>query len=160
MAGSETASPSVCIWVRTAIDWADEAALPARLEPAFPPKLELWNETFSIPYHRFRHEVCEIARLNLSRVAGATVRPWEEIPDGAIVLPVDDDWFAPDIVERLTPRLDTAAIAKRRLLGKYARYRRLYDDRALGGAEWAKPYVERMAALMAELGLRGVRVVR
>ena len=108
-----TAGP-VFIWVRTSIDWSDEAAVPSLVRPDFLPKLELWNATFSLPYGRFRHEVCEIARLNLSRVEGASVREWDEIPDGALVLPVDDDdWFAPDIVDTLAAHHDADAIAYR-----------------------------------------------
>ena len=110
MAGTETAAPSVFIWVRSAIDWADEAVFVSQVKPGFLPKLERWNETFTMPYHRFRHEVCEIARLSLARVARAAVRPWDEIPDGAIVLPSDDDdWFAPDIVALLEARRDEEA---------------------------------------------------
>ena len=106
------------IWVRTSIDWSDEAALPSLVKPEFLTKLELWNETFSIPYSRFRHEVCEIARLNLSRVERALVRPWDEIPEGAVVLPVDDDdWFAPDIVRRWSRssrRIESVCVGLRR----------------------------------------------
>lgn len=44
----------------------------------------------------------QIARQNLSRVEHAKVSPWEEIPDGALVAPVDDDdWFAPDLAHAL-----------------------------------------------------------
>jgi hypothetical protein len=104
----------VFIWVRTSIDWGDDAALPSLVKPEFLAKLELWNETFSIPYSRFRHEVCEIARLNLSRVERALVRPWDEIPEGAVVLPVDDDdWFAPDIVRALESRFEPGRIGLR-----------------------------------------------
>ena len=110
MAASETAAPAVFIWVRSAIDWGDEAAFRSQVKPEFLPKLQRWNETFTIPYHRFRHEVCEIARLSLARVGRASVRPWDEIPDGAIVLPTDDDdWFAPDIVGLLEARRDEEA---------------------------------------------------
>lgn len=106
MRGAETESTPVFIWVRTQIDWSDEATLDEQLKQEFLPKLERWNATFTLPYHRFRHEVAEIARLCLSRVAGAEVRPWPEIPDGSVVLPVDDDdWFAPDAVARLRPLL-------------------------------------------------------
>ncbi|MSO41317.1 MAG: hypothetical protein EXQ70_05380 [Solirubrobacterales bacterium] len=40
--------------------------------------------------------MAEIAALNHSRVEGATRTGWDQIPDGSLVLPVDDDdWFAP-----------------------------------------------------------------
>jgi hypothetical protein len=86
----------VFIWVRDTVDWADEEAFRAQLSPGFRPLVELWDTTFSLPYHRFRQALREIARDNLARVEGARCAPWEEIPEGALVLPVDDDdWFAP-----------------------------------------------------------------
>src|SRR5262249_37306645 len=88
----------VYIWVRQTVDWADERAVRAQLPDGMPPRVELWDRTFEVPFHAFRHRVREIAALNHSRVEGATATAdWDEIPDGALVLPVDDDdWFAPD----------------------------------------------------------------
>ncbi|MBY0276741.1 hypothetical protein K2Z84_15475 [Candidatus Binatia bacterium] len=99
------------LWVRATASWADEQAFRAQLDPAFAAKVAVWNETFTLPYHLFRHQVREIARLNLSRVEGAVVAPWEEIPDGALVAPVDDDdWFAPDLAHALAGAHDREAI--------------------------------------------------
>lgn len=90
------------IWIRATCDWDDEQAFLAQLDPDFEPLLELWNDTFEMPYHRFRARVREIARANLAEVRGATVAEWDEIPDGALVLPTDDDdWFAPHAAETL-----------------------------------------------------------
>jgi hypothetical protein len=61
----------------------------------------MWNQTFDLPYHVFRQRVRRIAELNLQRVENAVRARWDEIPDGALVAPVDDDdWFAPDSAQR------------------------------------------------------------
>ncbi|MEO8605096.1 MAG: hypothetical protein ABI629_21190 [bacterium] len=86
------------LWVRSTVNWEDERQFRAQLDAAFAVKVDLWNGTFDMPYHRFRHEVRRIAQLNLARVENAAVRSWDEIPDGALVAPVDDDdWFAPQV---------------------------------------------------------------
>ena len=70
-----------------------------------------WNDTFNISYQRFRHRVEQIAQLNHSRVEGAVVSEWDEIPDGALVMPVDDDdWFVPGAAQALEAELDPEAI--------------------------------------------------
>ncbi len=98
------------IWVRATANWADEAAFLAQLDPRFKPHVDLWNDTFDMPFHIFRHEVRKIAALNLSRVDGATLAPWDEIPEGSLVVPVDDDdWFAPDLVRILGKAMDPHA---------------------------------------------------
>src|SRR4051812_18702283 len=57
-----------------------------------------------MPYRVFRSRLRAIARENLERVEGARPSIWEEIPEGALVLPCDDDdWFRPDaaaVIER------------------------------------------------------------
>lgn len=109
------------IWVRTSVDWDDEAAVLAQCPPYFRSKFELWNATFAMPFHVFRGRLREIARENLARVDGATCAAWEEIPNGAVVLPVDDDdWFAPDAAAALE---------------------RLWDGRG-GGCSWTSTFFE------------------
>lgn len=92
------AGPPIYIWTRTAIDWSAERAWLTHASPRLGPKLALWNETFNMPFHTFRERVSRIAELNLSKVQGARCAAWPEIPEGALVLPVDDDdWFAPHV---------------------------------------------------------------
>jgi hypothetical protein len=92
----------VYIWIRKTGNWHDEEAFRAQLPPPLRPTVAVWDETFDMPYHRFRARVYEIAQASLAAVRGARVAEWEEIPDGALVLPVDDDdWFAPHAAEVL-----------------------------------------------------------
>jgi hypothetical protein len=98
----------VYIWVRRTLDWNDEAVAFAGLDERLKPKVQIWNETFTMTYQRFRRRVSQIADLSHSAVQGAVRADWDDIPDGATVLPVDDDdWFAPQtahVLEReLTP---------------------------------------------------------
>lgn len=102
----------VYIWIRSTGNWHDEEAFFAQVQARFRFTLAVWHETFQMPYHRFRGRVSEIARASLAGVRGARVAEWEEIPDGALVLPVDDDdWFAPRAAEVLARerRPDAAA---------------------------------------------------
>ena len=100
--------------MRATLDWDDEDAFRAHVKTSFRPKVAVWNATFTMPYHLFRHEVREIARLNLSRVENAVCCSWEEIPDGGLVLPVDDDdWFAPDVAAVMEAHYDARAIGYR-----------------------------------------------
>jgi hypothetical protein len=102
----------IYIWVRRTVDWADEEKAAAQLtDPWLTPKLPLWNATFNISYQRFRRRVAQIADQNHSRVEGAVRADWDEIPDGALVFPVDDDdWFAPDAARALNAELDLEAL--------------------------------------------------
>ena len=121
----------VYIWVRATVDWQDEQAFLAQIRPEFKPKVELWNETFTIPFHLFRHELRTIARLNLSRVEDSVCCSWDEIPDGGLVLPVDDDdWFAPDAAKALESSYDQGA----------------------GGYYWTSSFLEVPTNLRHELG--------
>jgi len=90
----------VHIWVRATLDYDDARAFEAELKPGFRSQVALWDATFTMPYRVFRGRVREIARENLALVEGARCSSWEEIPDGALVLPCDDDdWFRPDVAE-------------------------------------------------------------
>lgn len=90
----------VCI--RATLDWQDRAAVEAGLIPAFRPKYDAWNATFDMPYHRFRHRVCEIAQLALSRVEGVLSSTPDAVPPGDVLVPVDDDdWLAPDLASHV-----------------------------------------------------------
>jgi hypothetical protein len=95
-------TPPLHICVRKTVDWGDEAAFRAQLNPAFSPKVDAFNSTFRLPYHAFRREMRQIAQANLEQVKGAVLSKWEDVPDGALVAPVDDDdWFAPQLVEAI-----------------------------------------------------------
>jgi len=107
-------TPPVYIWIRATLDW-DDPAVVDRVDAAFRPKLETWNRTFTLSYQQFRSRLRRIAADNLSHVEGVTTtRDWDAIPDGAVVLPVDDDdWFAPDVARALCESHDAAAVAYR-----------------------------------------------
>ena len=96
----------IYVWVRPGVDWADEDGLRERLREDLRPGFDLWNATFGISLPRFRLRLREIARQNHATVEGAIRATWDEIPDGALVLPVDDDdWFAPEVATTLADRL-------------------------------------------------------
>jgi hypothetical protein len=104
----------VYFWLRATLDWSDEAAFNAQLPGYFVDKVRLWNKTFNLPYHLFRHRVREIAACNHADIQGARFAEWEKIPSGGLVVPVDDDdWFAPDLPEQL------ANVVEPRVFGYY-----------------------------------------
>jgi hypothetical protein len=104
----------VHLWVRATLDYGDEAAVREHLHPFMRGKVALWDDTFPMPWHTYRLRVREIAERNLAAVAGAIRTPWEEIPEGALVLPVDDDdWFHPGIVAALERKLRPGALMYR-----------------------------------------------
>lgn len=97
----------IYILVRRTTDWEDEATFLAQLREDFRPKVDLWNATFTVPFHVFRHRIKAIAQLNLSKISDAVCASWEEIPDGKIVVPTDDDdWFAPELTRVLEQEYD------------------------------------------------------
>lgn len=88
--------------VRTSVDWADEAAYRRHLWPDMLPKVGVWDATFRLSWREFRVTTAALARENLAEVDGARITAWDDVPEGDLVLPVDDDdWFAPDILKRL-----------------------------------------------------------
>jgi len=96
----------VYLFVRKTLDWQDESAFYSQLSPAFAPKVDAWNRTFRMPYHLFRHAIRMVAIRNHESVVGLTASAWESIPDGAVVVPSDDDdWFAPDLTEWISRRM-------------------------------------------------------
>jgi hypothetical protein len=92
--------PLLYIVVRKTTDWTNEATVRAQLPDGFATLVDLWNDTFEMPYHHFRQRLKEIAQANLSRVEGAVTVALEEVPPGALIAPVDDDdWFAPEMAK-------------------------------------------------------------
>jgi hypothetical protein len=90
----------VRIWIRATMDFDDEAAFRAQLEPRLREPIALWDATFAMPWRVFRSRLRAVARESLERVEGAVVAEWEEIPEGSLVLPCDDDdWFRPDVAK-------------------------------------------------------------
>jgi hypothetical protein len=88
----------IFICIRKTLDWANEAEFWSQLPREFEPTVKVWNQTFNIPYHLFRHRVREISRLNIAAVQNAVCLDWKDVPDGELVLPMDDDdWFAEDV---------------------------------------------------------------
>lgn len=108
----ERPTERVFLCIRHDVPWDDEAAFRAQLPPSFAPKVAAWDATFAMPFRVFRGEVRDIARANLACVAQVERRRWQDVPEGAIVLPADDDdWFAPDAGRVLAAAADSATEA-------------------------------------------------
>lgn len=96
----------IYIVIRKTIDWNNEAAFRAQIPEQMRAGVELWDKTFTMPYHLFRHELKRIAQHNLSQIENALCVPSQEIPTGSVAVPVDDDdWFSPDLAGILEPSL-------------------------------------------------------
>lgn len=101
------ACPEIVVCVRATLDWQDRAAVEAGMIERFRPKYDAWNSRFSVPYHLFRHRLKEIAQENLRNVEGVRSVEVDDIPPGALVVPVDDDdWFCPDLARHLRAAYD------------------------------------------------------
>ena len=99
----------IYICVRKSLDWRSPALVEACLHEEMRPKVEVWDATFDLPYREFRQRLKEIARTNLDRVENAACVPLARVPPGALVVPVDDDdWFSPELANRLLERYDPA----------------------------------------------------
>ena len=128
----------VRIWVRQTLDYDDAHAFDAQLLPEFRAQVELWDALFEMPFRVFRSRVRAIARANLERVEGAEVSDWDDIPEGALVLPCDDDdWFAPH-----------AAAAVERAAGA-----------GVAGVRWQASFLEIPMDWRHELGVWRARVL-
>jgi hypothetical protein len=88
----------IYICIRQTLNWKNEAEFWSQLPDEFKPTIQVWNQSFNIPYHLFRQRVREISRMNIAAVKNAVCLDWKDVPDGALVFPVDDDdWFADDV---------------------------------------------------------------
>ncbi len=95
--------PQIYIVMRRTTDWGDEDVFRAQLSSSLRPIVDLWNDTFDMPFHLFRHRIKAIALLSHARVEGAAMASLAEVPRGALLVPTDDDdWFSPDLARVLT----------------------------------------------------------
>jgi hypothetical protein len=128
----------IYIWIRQTLDWGDEEAAQSQIFEAFRPKADLWNATFTMSYPHFRYRLAQIADRNHAQVEGTVRAQWDEIPDGAMVLPVDDDdWFAPSTARELERQ----------------------DDPAVDGYVWPSRWIEVPIDLHRRLGLVRRRLI-
>ena len=87
----------IYICVRRTTEWENEQVFLGQLSDHFRPKVEVWDAMFTMPYHLFRHRIKGIAQLNLSRVKNARCALLDEVPEGSVVVPIDDDWLSPEL---------------------------------------------------------------
>jgi hypothetical protein len=93
--------------VRRTTDWTNEAGVRAQLPDGFAPLVDLWNDTFDMPYHHFRQQLKQIAQANLASIEGAVTAALHEVPRGALIAPVDDDdWFSPEMAKVVADHRD------------------------------------------------------
>jgi len=97
----------IYIVIRQTTDWSNEATFRAQIPEGFRPSVELWNATFTMPYHIYRRELKRIAQANLARIQHALCVPRHEVPEHAPVVPTDDDdWFSPRLATVLEEHID------------------------------------------------------
>jgi len=95
------------IVVRQTTDWTSEVTVRAQLADGFAPLIDLWNDTFDMPYHHFRQQLKQIAQANHARVEDAVTAALEDVPPGALIAPVDDDdWFSPELARVVADHQD------------------------------------------------------
>ena len=93
---------TVYICIRRTADWKDTAGYRARLIAGFVPHVNAWDATFRTSYREFRAAIADITMDSLRAVRGAVIAPYDDVPEGAIVMPCDDDdWTAPHAAEVL-----------------------------------------------------------
>ena len=101
----------IYICVRRTTEWENEEVFLAQLQDKFKPKVELWNETFDMPYHQFRHRIKQIAQVNLGRVENAVITTLDRVPPGSLVVPIDDDdWLSPNLSEKISSELEDGKV--------------------------------------------------
>ena len=95
-ARSQMPAETVYICIRRTADWKDTAGYRARLIAGFVPHVNAWDATFRTCYQEFRAAIADITMDSLRAVRGAVIAPYDDVPEGAIVMPCDDDdWTAP-----------------------------------------------------------------
>jgi len=96
------AAETVYICIRRTAGWNDEAGYRSRLIAGFVTHIDARDATFRTSYREFRAAISEITMSSLRAVRGAIIAPYDEIPEGAIMMPCyDDDWTAPHAAEVL-----------------------------------------------------------
>lgn len=108
---------TVYICIRLTAAWEDKAGYRSRLIAGLVPHIEARDATFSTPYHEFRAAIAEITMTGLRAVRAAVIAPYNDISEGAIVMPCDDDgWKAPHAAEALVASGCDCAVRKQSVL--------------------------------------------